>query len=215
LHACEAFLTWCESGRAIGDRTPDGEIYLRLFPGTLRLSDFQHRWRQEGAQRSARVQRGEARRLSRKELGRRYRERLKIIWELDPQRRAFELERKRRDAMRRERERGRRPLTPERASARCKLAWQRRRENAAAAGLAMSSDEIRSLRERLGRTQKQLASAIGRSRTAIEHWEVGDHHPSPSDVKKLRRLAAPLDAPDARERTLRPLKIAGAAHNVE
>ena len=90
---------------------------IAIFP-QLSVEELHRHWRREGATRSSDVQRGLTRRLTRKEHGRRYRRHLKVIFALDPQRRELELERKRLDQQRRERARGRTPLTAERAAAR-------------------------------------------------------------------------------------------------
>lgn len=161
---------------------------MRSFPAEIGIEGLRTYWRHEGAKRSGAAQLSQVKRLARPDLGRRYRERLRLIWEIDPNRRARELERKRLDAMRRERERGRQPITPERAAARSRLAWQRRRERAAARGLATSADEIRALRLRLAMTQAGLAAEIGRTRSSIEHYETGENQAPPSVVRKLRVL---------------------------
>lgn len=192
--ACDAFRQFVETGKAVGDREPEQWIYDHLYAAAIGVEGLHRKWRREGRIRADRAMRGEVQPLTKKELQRRWRKRERLLFELDPARYERHLERKRRDAMRRERERGRQPLTAERASARCRLAWQRRRERAAAAGLVMSADEVRVLRERLGWTQRELAKTIGRSRAAVEHWELGENLALPSDVKKLRALAAQLPA---------------------
>lgn len=51
------------------------------------------------------------------------------------------------------------------------------RENA----LTPPAPELRTLRERAGMTQNQLAAALGRSPTAVHFWETGRQSP-PYDV---------------------------------
>lgn len=186
--ACPAFANWCETGNADGMRAPSREIFAKLYVPILTVEQLRRQWRREGAVRSSAVQRGLKRRLTRKEQGLRYRRHLWQIWELDPTRRAFELERKRLDAQRRERARGRTPISPEKAAARSRLAWQRRRERAAAEGLVMTAEDLRELRRRLGMTQRELAVAIGSARTNIEHYETGDAQAPPGVVRALKEL---------------------------
>ncbi len=79
--------------------------------------------------------------------------------------------------------------TGEAASARVRLAWQRRRERAAARGLTMSAREVRELRIRLQLTQQELASVLGSwRRSSIERWELGHGQAPIEAVKLMRRL---------------------------
>lgn len=186
--ACNAFERFVQTGKAFGDRRPAREIYVQLFASELGPAGLHRFWRTEGAKRSSAAQRGEVQKLSREEIRRRWRAHERVLFEIDPARRERHLARKRADAIRRERARGRRPMTPERAAARSRLAWQRRRARAAAQGLVMSGEEIHALRVRLGWTQKQLATAIGRRRSSLEHWELSERGAPPAAVKNLREL---------------------------
>lgn len=53
---------------------------------------------------------------------------------------------------------------------------------------SMKPTEIKSLRERFGFTQKQLAEAVGVNRTAVTLWESGHRNPSGSAEKMLAIL---------------------------
>jgi transcriptional regulator with XRE-family HTH domain len=53
-------------------------------------------------------------------------------------------------------------------------------------GGATKLNNIRTLRERRGLTQEQIASSLSISRTAVYKWESGDSLPS---AKKLPQLA--------------------------
>ena len=133
--------------------------------------------------------------MTRAEAGRRWREHQRVIWKYDPERRAAYLAAHRAEALARERARGRRPLTFEIASARSRLAWQRRRTRAAAAGLVMASAELRELRTALGMTQRELGAAVGFRRSSIELWELNGRGPPAAAVERLRAVAREHDLP--------------------
>ena len=189
--ACDRFVYFVETGNAHGAhgaRIPSRRLFARLFPEDA-LKALRRQWHKEGRELAAATMRGERLPMSKREHRRRWRAHQIIIWGLRPERREAYLAAHRAEAQRRSRLRGRLPMTPERASARATLAWARRRAQAAATGLTMSADEVRELRVRLGLTQKQLAAAIGHTRGAVEHWEVGSTRPLPADVTKLRAIA--------------------------
>jgi DNA-binding transcriptional regulator YiaG len=188
--ACARFVYFVETNNAHGargERIPSRRLFARLFPEDA-VKALRREWHDEGRALAVAAFTGKRPRMTRAEAGRRYRERMKIIWRLQPERREFHLARHRAEALRRSRARGRRTITPEIASARSRLAWQRRRERAAAAGLTMSADELLALRKRIGLTQRELGAMIEYRRAAVANWERGDHQAPPRAVERVRAL---------------------------
>ncbi|MEX2149011.1 MAG: hypothetical protein WD793_02250 [Steroidobacteraceae bacterium] len=165
--ACEAFATWVDTGDAVGDRTPTLERYAALYPGVVPARVLHRYWRSTAGAISGAAQRGETATMTRAEYRRRYRERLKLIWAVDPAKREAHLARKRAQSMRRERARGRQPLTPERAAARCRLGWERRRTQAPK---PMTRDELLAAMARLDLTAESLALQLGMGVHNVRGW---------------------------------------------
>lgn len=165
--ACGSFAQWTETGEATGDRTPTLEQYAALYPGVVPASVLHRYWRKGSGRLSGAAQRGEAQAMTRAEARRRHRERLKLVWQVDPARREAYLARKRAAQMRRERDRGRQPLTPERASARAKLIWQKRRAKTAE---PMTREELIATMTRLQLTAEALASELDISTHCVHAW---------------------------------------------
>lgn len=58
----------------------------------------------------------------------------------------------------------------------------------------MNAQEVRSLRDKLGYTQLQLAIALGVSPGSVHRWENDKVRPSPLAVGRLMILEAQLEA---------------------
>jgi len=61
--------------------------------------------------------------------------------------------------------------------------------------LAVSPEEIKSLRDRLGMTQQQMADRLDTTVTTISRWENGATKPRGVLAKALERLAKRAPAP--------------------
>jgi transcriptional regulator with XRE-family HTH domain len=71
---------------------------------------------------------------------------------------------------------------------------------------AITSDEIRAIRDRLGFTQPQLAGVLGVTRITVSRWESGGQMPPPRLIELLRlfeQAADPLLAGFEASRILR------------
>ena len=69
----------------------------------------------------------------------------------------------------------------------------------------MTADEIRSLRERAGMTQRELALAMDVSTTSVSRWECGERCPSPhisAFMHEFKRVLIRLDDWPERRQTL-------------
>lgn len=55
--------------------------------------------------------------------------------------------------------------------------------------MTMTAEEIKSLRDRLGLTQKELAEAIGVTITTVSRWEMGIARPSKLALYQLKHLS--------------------------
>lgn len=56
--------------------------------------------------------------------------------------------------------------------------------------MALTPDELRAARKRMGLTQVELASIWGTTQSAITHWETGRHRIPFGIDAKLRELSA-------------------------
>ena len=85
----------------------------------------------------------------------------------------------------RERKRGRRKAK------RVKVVARRRKIRAASEGKAagFGARQIRSLRKKIGLSQKELADLVGVSRATVSMWEGGKFEPKEEKVKQLTSLA--------------------------
>lgn len=54
----------------------------------------------------------------------------------------------------------------------------------------MISDKLAALRRRAGKSQQEVAAAIGVSRQTVSNWELGQGSPALDKAAELARLAA-------------------------
>ena len=78
-----------------------------------------------------------------------------------------------------------------RKAQRVKVVARRRKSRTASEGKAAGSGarQIRSLRKKIGLSQKELADLVGVSRTTVSMWEGGKFKPSEEKVRQLASLA--------------------------